>query len=107
MASQINNSSQEKALSPGEASGGAFGSLGIVSPRKHKDWGTPGTPEGMANLKLMEWSSSHTTEPQKPQILEAAQNKTFGSVLDKQLGRCPDFPNKSGAFPQLREHQTC
>lgn len=74
---QANSSSQEKAPSSGEAPAGAFGSLGIASPGKHKDWDTPGIPKGMANPKLMDLSSSRTTEPQNPQILEASQNKTF------------------------------
>lgn len=102
-----NNSSQEKAPSPGEAPAGAFGSLGNASPGKHKDWDTPGVPEGMPNPQSMALSSSHATEPQNPQMLEAARNKMFGNVLDEQLGRCPGFPNRFGAFPQFRGHQTC
>lgn len=104
---QANNSSQEEAPSPAEAPGGAFGSLGIASPGKHKDWDTPGILEGMAKPKLMDLSSSHSTESQNPQILEAGQNKRFRNVLDEQLGRCPDFPNNFGAFPRFRENQTC
>lgn len=104
---QANNSSQEKAPSPGEAPVGAFGSLGTASPGKHKDWDTPGIPKGMAKPKLMDLSFSHATESQTSQILEAGQKEIFRNVLDEQLGRCPDFPNKFGAFPQFRENQTC